>query len=50
MLLALPSMKSEWNSNPVFGDNGMIILSVIFAIVISVAVLYYVAKRKVLKK
>ncbi|OPX91470.1 hypothetical protein [Pelotomaculum sp. PtaB.Bin117] len=50
MLFALPLVRSEWNSNPVFGDNGLIILSVIFAVVIFVAVLYFIAKRKILKK
>ncbi|OPY59660.1 MAG: hypothetical protein A4E56_03120 [Pelotomaculum sp. PtaU1.Bin065] len=50
MFLALPFFKSNSNSNPILGDNGLIILTVLFVIALSVAFLYYISKRKLLKK
>jgi len=50
MFLALPFFKSNSNSNPVFWDNGLIILTVLFVIAISILLFYIIAKRKILKK
>lgn len=44
MHLALPFFAPTWGSNPVFG-NGMIIITVILLVAVSVLLLYFRSKR-----